>query len=68
MDMSIDMSIDIFLNYEMAILCGIQNAQNREHGNIMIVFRCINNWCSLAQDQFEKLHHLRFFDKCFTSL
>jgi hypothetical protein len=38
MDMSIDMSIDIFLNYEMAILCGIQNAKKREHGNIMIAF------------------------------
>jgi hypothetical protein len=63
-----DMTLDIYLNYEMAILCWIQNAKNREHGNIMVAFRCIINWCSLAQDQFEKLLHLRFFDKCFTSL
>ena len=63
-----DMTLDIYLNYEMAILCWIQNAKNRDDGNIMVAFRCIINWCSLAQDQFEKLLHLRFFDKCFTSL
>ena len=68
----LDMTIDIFLNYEMVILCGIQDANKctvlgvfeatelNQYGNIMIAFWWISKWCSLAQNQSQKLLHVRY--------